>query len=88
MKVNHQLLKKIMKDWWDLDDNNFKGKYHVDKETYSKRVAKYGDPYRNKSAAAKFATSGAGRIVAKSGAKSINTLKMVGDILKHPKKYY
>jgi hypothetical protein len=36
-----------MKDWWDLDDDTFKGKYKVDKETYSRRVRKYGDPYKN-----------------------------------------
>ena len=39
--------RKVMKDWWDLDDDAFKSKYKVDKETYSKRVRKYGDPYKN-----------------------------------------
>ena len=47
MEGKSSVTKKVMQDWWDLDDDAFKGKYHVDKEEYSKRVRKYFDPYMN-----------------------------------------
>ena len=33
-----------MKDWWDLDDDEFRRKYRVSKEKYSRNVRRYGDP--------------------------------------------
>lgn len=37
----------VKADWMKMDDNQFRSKYRVSKEEYSKRVKRYGDPYLN-----------------------------------------
>ena len=39
--------RRVMNDWHELDEQQFRGKYHGSKELYAKRVARYGDPYMN-----------------------------------------
>lgn len=35
---------KVMSDWRTMTSDSFKAKYHVSKDTYSKRAKKYNDP--------------------------------------------
>lgn len=46
-KKDSSVTRKVKKDFEELDDKQFMGKYKVNKKTYAKRVAKYGDPYEN-----------------------------------------
>lgn len=39
--------KKVINDYNTLDDKQFRQKYKTTKDVYAKRVAKYGDPYKN-----------------------------------------
>ena len=47
LKTDSSVTKKVKKDWNELSDDEFKSKYSASKETYAKRVEKYGDPYMN-----------------------------------------
>lgn len=58
--------KKVKKDLANLSDSDFRNKYAVSKETYMKRVDKYGDPYMN-SPLAKL-----GKAIEKEGQKNAN----------------
>ena len=46
-KSDSSVTKKVKDDWKNLSDKEFKAKYKVSKDTYAKRVVKYGDPYMN-----------------------------------------
>lgn len=46
-KSDSSVTKKVKDDWKNLSDKEFKAKYKASKDTYAKRVIKYGDPYMN-----------------------------------------
>lgn len=39
--------KKVIDDYNSMNEQQFKNKYYTSKQTYAKRVEKYGDPYMN-----------------------------------------
>lgn len=45
-KHDHSITKKTKNDFNNMNDYEFKNKYHVSKKRYAKRVKKYGDPYK------------------------------------------
>lgn len=46
-KSDSAITKRVKNDYNNMDDKQFKSKYHTSKKTYAKRVNKYGDPYKN-----------------------------------------
>jgi hypothetical protein len=46
-KQDSSTTRKVKRDYNDLSDKEFSSRYHVSKNTYRKRVNKYGDPYMN-----------------------------------------
>lgn len=53
-KTDSAVTRKVKEDYNNLSDQEFMNKYSASKDTYEKRVKKYGDPYMN-SPMAKFA---------------------------------
>lgn len=46
-KQDSSTTRKVKRDYNELSDKEFSARYHVGKNTYRKRVNKYGDPYMN-----------------------------------------
>lgn len=46
-KTDSSITKNVKNDYNKLSDKEFSKKYQVSKDTYAKRVSKYGDPYMN-----------------------------------------
>lgn len=46
-KNDSSTTRKVKRDYNDLTDKEFSSRYHVSKNTYRKRVNRYGDPYMN-----------------------------------------
>lgn len=45
-KYDNGITKKVKNDFNNMNDYEFKNKYHVSKKRYEKRIKKYGDPYK------------------------------------------
>lgn len=46
-KQDSYTTRKVKRDYNELSDKEFSARYHTSKNTYRKRVNKYGDPYMN-----------------------------------------
>ena len=46
-KSDSSVTRKVKRDYNEMDDKQFFSKYHASKNTYRRRVNKYGDPYMN-----------------------------------------
>lgn len=46
-KTDSKVTRKTKSDYNTMSDKEFKAKYQTSKETYRKRVNRYGDPYKN-----------------------------------------
>lgn len=93
-KHDSSITKKVKNDWYNLSNDQFSGKYKVSKDTYSRRVKRYGDPYKNapgpkiakalnKSGISKVANT----VNRKTGATKLLT-KGIQNVAKDPKKFY
>ena len=47
LKTDSRLTRRVKDDYNNLTENQFYKKYRASRDTYSKRVMKYGDPYMN-----------------------------------------
>lgn len=45
--TDSSVTKRVKNDWHNLSNEQFRRKYQVSKDEYSRRVKKYGDPYMN-----------------------------------------
>lgn len=86
--------RKVKNDWYNLSNDQFMSKYKTSKDTYARRVKRYGDPYKNspgpkiaralnKSRVSKVANT----INKKTGATKLIT-KGMQYAAKNPKKFY
>ena len=46
-KSDSSVTKRVKNDWHNLSNDQFMSKYKTSKDTYARRVKKYGDPYKN-----------------------------------------
>lgn len=46
-KSDSSVTKRVKSDWHNLSNDQFMSKYKTSKDTYARRVKKYGDPYKN-----------------------------------------
>lgn len=45
-KSDSSVTKRVKSDWYNLSNDQFMSKYKTSKDSYSRRVKKYGDPYK------------------------------------------
>lgn len=46
-KSDSSVTKRVKSDWYNLSNDQFMSKYKTSKDSYSRRVKRYGDPYKN-----------------------------------------
>lgn len=72
VKGDSSVTRKVKRDYNDLSDKEFSSRYHVDKNTYRKRVNKYGDPYMHSPLAKMGKKMAANKRVQKGTSKRLN----------------
>lgn len=72
VKGDSSVTRKVKRDYNDLSDKEFSSRYHVDKNTYRKRVNKYGDPYMHSPLAKIGKKMAANKRVQKGTSKRLN----------------
>lgn len=72
VKGDSSVTRKVKRDYNDLGDKEFASRYHVDKNTYRKRVNRYGDPYMHSPLAKIGKKMAANKRVQKGTSKRLN----------------
>ena len=71
-KQDSYTTRKVKRDYNELSDKEFSARYHASKNTYRKRVNKYGDPYMNSPLAKIGKKLAANKRMQKAASKRIN----------------
>lgn len=74
-KTDSSVTKRVKDDWHKLDNDQFRKKYQVSKDEYSRRVQKYGDPYMN-SPMAKYAKKKLAKEAAKKDVRNMSDFEL------------
>lgn len=81
-KTDSSVTKRVKNDWHKLDNDQFRNKYQVSKDEYSRRVQKYGDPYMN-SPMAKYAKKKLAKEAAKKDVRNMSDFELRNKAASH-----